>query len=93
MTVSRMKVMAMAGALAMLALAGCSTETPPPPPTTGSPTTQANFDLSKCEVIEANLYKCPAVDMPLCTPQFNRNDINCVHIGNKGSVFISRQQM
>ncbi len=22
-----------------------------------------------------------------------RDDINCVHIGNKGSVFISRQQM
>jgi hypothetical protein len=93
MKVSRMKLTAIAGALAMLAFAGCSTETPPAQPTTGSPTTQANFDLSKCEVIEANLYKCPAVDTPLCTPQFNRDDINCVHIGKKGSVFISRQQM
>jgi uncharacterized protein YceK len=93
MTVSKMKLVTMAGALAMLALAGCSTATPPAQPTTGSPVTQANFDLSKCEVIEANLYKCPAVDTPLCTPQFNRDDINCVHIGNKGSVFIQRQQM
>jgi len=83
----------MVGAFALLAVAGCSTETPPPPPTTGSPLTQANFDLSKCEVLSENLYKCPAMDKPLCTPQYNRDDINCVRIGNKGSVFISRQQM
>ena len=82
---------ALIGVFAMLAgLAGCSTETPPAPQT-GDPVTQANFDLSKCEQLEANLYKCPSVDKPLCTPQFNRGDISCVHVGNKGSVFIQRQ--
>ena len=89
-----LKSVAMIGAFSLLAiLAGCSTDTPPPAPTTGSPLAQANFDLQKCQQIEANLYKCPAIDQPLCTPEFNRNDINCVHIGPKGSVFIQRQGM
>ncbi len=83
---------ALVGVFAMLAgLAGCSTETPPAAPTTGEPITQANFDLQKCQMLEANLYKCPAIDKPLCTPEFNRNDISCVRIGNKGSVFVQRQ--
>jgi hypothetical protein len=82
---------AMIGAFAMLASAGCSTETHPPIIETGSPLAQANFELRKCEQQEPNLYKCPAVDKPLCTPEFNRDDINCVRIGRKGSVFIQRQ--
>ena len=53
----------------------------------------ANFQLDKCQVLGANLYKCPAIDQPLCTPEFTRTDINCVHIGPKGSVFIQRQGM
>ncbi|HUA34890.1 MAG TPA: hypothetical protein VMA09_14875 [Candidatus Binataceae bacterium] len=84
---------ALVGVFAMLAgLAGCSTDTPPAPQT-GDPVTQANFDLSKCQQLEANLYKCPAIDKPLCTPQFNRSDISCVRIGDKGSVFVTRQGM
>jgi hypothetical protein len=82
---------AIIGAFAMLATAGCSTETRPPTLETGSPLAQANFDLQKCEQLQANLYKCPAVDKPLCTPEFNRDDINCVRIGPKGGVFIQRQ--
>jgi hypothetical protein len=49
-----------------------------------------NFALEKCQQIEPNLYKCPAVDQPMCTPQFNRTDVNCVRIGPKGSVFVQR---
>jgi len=79
------------GAFAMLASAGCSTETRPPTIDASSPLAQANFDLQKCEQLQANLYKCPAVDKPLCTPEFNRDDLNCVRIGPKGSVFIERQ--
>ncbi len=86
-----LKKAAMIGTLAMLAAAGCSTETPAPTIETGSPLAQANFDLRKCDQLEPNLYKCPAVDKPICTPQFNRDDLNCVRIGPKGSVFIQRQ--
>ena len=86
-----LKRAAMIGAFAMLATTGCSTETQPPTIDTGSPLAQANFDLRKCDQLEPNLYKCPAVDKPLCTPQFNRDDVNCVRIGPKGSVFVQRQ--
>ena len=53
--------------------------------------TQLHFNLAECQQTAPNLYKCPAVDQPLCTPEFTRTDINCVHIGPKGSVFIQRQ--
>jgi hypothetical protein len=82
--------MALAASLGMLALGGCSSQNADVP--TESPVA-ANFDLAKCEQLEANLYKCPAVDLPLCTPQFNRTAISCVRIGPKGSVFVTRPGM
>jgi hypothetical protein len=78
---------ALAVSLGMLALGGCSSQTADQP---SQPPIMANFALDKCQPIEPNLYKCPAIDQPLCTPQFQRGDINCVRIGPKGSVFIMR---
>ena len=78
---------ALAASLGMLALGGCSSQDADKP--TGTPI-NANFALEKCQQLEANLYKCPAVDQPLCTPEFNRTDVNCVRIGPKGSVFVQR---
>jgi hypothetical protein len=78
---------ALAASLGMLALGGCSSENADKP--TEQPM-NANFALEKCQQLEANLYKCPAVDQPLCTPEFNRTDVNCVRIGPKGSVFVQR---
>lgn len=81
---------ALAASLAgMLAIAGCTPEAtanaPKPVP--------ATFTLARCKQIEPNLFKCPAIDKPLCTPQFNRSDVNCVRIGPKGSVFVQRGGM
>jgi hypothetical protein len=81
---------ALAASLGMLALGGCSSSQPPDA-AAGAQATALNFSLEKCQPIEPNLYKCPAVDQPICTPQFTRNDINCVRTGPKGSVFVSRQ--
>jgi hypothetical protein len=78
---------ALAASLGMLVLGGCSSESAQQPATAP---VMANFELSKCQTIEPNLYKCPAVDQPLCTPQFNRTNVNCVRIGPKGSVFVQR---
>ncbi len=77
----------MAVSLGMLTLGGCSSQSADQP--TEKPIA-ANFALEKCEQIQPNLYKCPAIDQPLCTPQFNRTDINCVRIGPKGGVFVQR---
>jgi hypothetical protein len=79
---------ALAASLGMLALGGCSSQNADTPT---APPMNANFALEKCQQLDANLYKCPAIDQPLCTPEFTRTDVNCVHIGPKGSVFIQRQ--
>ena len=78
---------ALAASLGMLALGGCSSQDADKPP---EHPMAVNFALEKCQQIEPNLYKCPAVDQPMCTPQFNRTDVNCVRIGPKGSVFVQR---
>jgi hypothetical protein len=78
---------ALAASLGMLALGGCSSENADKPP---EQPMAVNFALEKCQQLEANLYKCPAVDQPMCTPEFNRTDVNCVRIGPKGSVFVQR---
>jgi hypothetical protein len=78
---------ALAASLGMLALSGCSSQDADKPP---EHPMAVNFALEKCQQIEPNLYKCPAVDQPMCTPQFNRTDVNCVRIGPKGSVFVQR---
>ena len=49
-----------------------------------------NFDLDKCLPIEPNLYRCLAIDKPICTTEFSRPDIECVRIGKKGNVFVQR---
>ena len=79
---------ALAASLGMLALGGCSSQNADVPP--ANPIA-VNFALDKCQQLEPNLYKCPAVDQPICTPQFNRTAVNCVRIGPKGSVFVQRQ--
>jgi hypothetical protein len=79
---------ALAASLGMLAMGGCSSQNADQPTT---PPMQVNFALDKCQQLDANLYKCPAIDQPICTPQFVRTDVNCVHIGPQGSVFVQRQ--
>ncbi len=68
-------------------LLGCSSQNAEVPP---EHPMAANFALERCEQLSANLYKCPAIDQPLCTPEFVRTDVNCVRIGPKGSVFVMR---
>ena len=78
---------ALAASLGMLTLGGCSSQNADQP--TEKPIA-ANFALEKCQQIMPNLYLCPAIDQQLCTPEFNRTDVNCVRIGPKGSVFVQR---
>lgn len=84
---SKIRAAALATSLAMLAIGGCSSQSTEQAP---AQPIAANFALEKCQQIEPNLFKCPAVDQPLCTPEFNRTDVNCVRVGPKGSVFVQR---
>jgi hypothetical protein len=49
---------------------------------------ELTFDLSKCEQLSPNLYKCPAIDKPICTTEYNQPGVECIRIGKKGSVFV-----
>ncbi len=81
-------------ALATLAVMGCSSQTTETPAQVkAGDYAELNFDLDKCLPIEPNLYKCPAIDKPLCTPEFARNDVICVHTGPKGAVFMEKTGM
>jgi hypothetical protein len=81
-------------AFALLTIVGCSSQ---PAETTAQEKAgdyvEMNFDLDKCLPVEPNLYKCPAIDKPLCTPQFARTDVECVHIGPKGAVYMQKTGM
>ncbi|HEY6420980.1 MAG TPA: hypothetical protein VIX59_18435 [Candidatus Binataceae bacterium] len=73
---SRRGLAASAALISLLAIGGCSTSS--------SSSAVKTFDLSKCEVLEPSLYRCPGYDAPLCDPDFSRNDVQCVRITKSG---------
>jgi hypothetical protein len=78
-------------AITMLTFVGCSSQANlTPAQEAAGKYAEMNFDLDKCLPIEPNLYRCPAVDKPLCSVEFSRPDIECVRIGAKGHVFVQR---
>lgn len=53
------------GVAGLLLLGGCASSSEQMPT---SPPVSVNLALDKCQQIEPNLYKCPAVDKAICTP-------------------------
>jgi hypothetical protein len=76
---------AVAGAAFTVLLGGISSAQEP---TTKEKKLELNFDLTKCEPMGPNLYKCPAVDKPICTTEFSQPDVVCIRVGKKGNVFV-----
>jgi hypothetical protein len=72
----------------LVTLAGCSSS---PGPSASQQAalakTELHFDLKACQALGAGLYKCPALDQPICNPDYN-GQVQCVRIGPKGSVFV-----
>ncbi|HXW84597.1 MAG TPA: hypothetical protein VEJ86_09350 [Candidatus Binataceae bacterium] len=65
---------------------GCSSSTPA---NGDANQVEMTFDLSKCQPIDQTMYKCPAIDKPICNPNNTpAPGVECVRIGNKGSVFV-----
>ena len=73
--------------LGMLALGGCSSSEPSPAKQAALAQTELHFDLNQCQDLGAGLYKCPASDKPICSPDYN-GQVECVRTGPKGSVFV-----
>jgi hypothetical protein len=91
MRFSMIKTSTTIAAVALLTLAGCSSQ---PNLTLAQQKAgdyeELNFDIDKCLPLDSNLYRCPAVDKPICTTEFSNPDIECVHIGKRGNVYVQR---
>jgi predicted component of type VI protein secretion system len=74
-------------ALGLLLLGGCSSSDPTAAQQASLAKTELHFDINACQAIEPGLYKCPAADKPICSPDYN-GQAECVRIGPKGSVFV-----
>ncbi len=77
--------------LGLLALVGCSSSSDPTQPQQAALSkTELHFDINKCEELGGGLYKCPAADKPVCSPDYT-GQVECIRIGPKGSVFVQGQ--
>lgn len=74
-----------------LLLSGCSSSASAPTPEVGTmEKTELHFSLDKCQQLsDVNLYKCPAVDKPVCNPDYN-GQLDCVRVGRNGSVYVQK---
>lgn len=74
-----------------LLLSGCSSSASAPAPTIAAmEKTELHFSLDQCQQMsDVNLYKCPAVDKPVCNPEYN-GQLDCVRLGPKGSVYVQK---
>jgi hypothetical protein len=83
-----MRTLSSLAVLAMLAIGGCSSSTEPSAAQQAAlAKTELHFDINQCQPLSPGLYKCPATDKPMCSPDYN-GQAECVRIGPKGSVFI-----
>lgn len=83
----------LASLLWMLALAGCSSTTSTPE-SAAMKQAELSFDINKCQQLGATgLYKCPAIDKPICNPDYTGTDVQCVRINKSGSVIVQQMQM
>ncbi len=74
------------------ALGACAGATTPSGANSAAQKVALNFDLSQCQPMGANMYKCPAVDKPICSPDYAPSSFECVQIGKKGSVFVQQME-
>jgi len=74
-----------------LLLGGCSSSaSAPPSEIAATEKTELHFSLDQCERLsDTNLYKCPAVDKPICNPDYN-GQLNCVRVGRDGSIYVQK---
>lgn len=72
-------------ALLAIVVGGCSST---PPETAAQKQVLANIDVNKCQTVDVNIYRCPAIDKPICTPDY-RGPLECVRLGKNGGVYVA----
>ena len=74
----------------MLSLAGCAASTPAPDAALNK--TELSFNINKCEMLGAGLYKCPAIDKPICNPDYTGTPVECLHTDKNGNITVQQLQ-
>ena len=76
-------------ALFMLGLTGCSASTPAPD-SAALKHTELTFNINQCQQLSPGLFKCPAIDKPICNPDYTGTPVECIRIGKSGSLFVQQ---
>ncbi len=81
-------------AIATLTFAACSSQPNLTPAQKGGRRIRRDEFRSRRQVLahRAHLYRCPAIDKPLCSVEYSLPDIQCVRIGPKGHVFVAEAE-
>jgi hypothetical protein len=74
-------------AAAMIAISGCYIFSPSQQAVEARHA-EMHFDLSQCEPVQANVYKCPAVDKAICGREYSGPPIDCLAIDSKGNLLV-----
>jgi len=75
----------------MLGLAGCAASTPAADSGTLQ-RTELNFSINQCQQQSPGLFKCPAIDKPICSPDYNGTAIECLHTNKNGTIQVQQLQ-
>ena len=54
--------------------------------------TELSFNINKCEMLGAGLYKCPSIDKPICNPDYTGTPVECLHTDKNGNITIQQLQ-
>jgi hypothetical protein len=74
----------------LLSLAGCAASTPAASSALGR--TELTFNINKCQMLGPGLYQCPAIDKPICSPDYTGTPVECLHTDKNGSITIQQLQ-
>lgn len=79
-------------ALWLISLPGCSATAPA---NGGSQVSGAelHFSLNQCQSLGPDLWKCPAIDKPICSPNYVGTDVQCVRVDKTGGIVVQQMQM
>jgi hypothetical protein len=81
----------LACAVWLVSLAGCAASTPSPD-SAALKQTELSFNLNKCEMLGAGLYKCPEMDKQICSPDYTGTPVECLHSDKNGNITVQQLQ-
>jgi len=53
--------------------------------------TLLHFDVSQCQQIATNVYKCPGVDKSICGAFYSGQQVDCLYLDKDGNVIVQKQ--